>query len=347
MEIVRNGYTVEIGEPTLYVDNESRHRSGHMTHGLAEFAPGKIIDFNSNCSPLRTSGHSTFGFVEYKISEDGGETFSEIYQLPYSLECLFDGIHVISVEKAVACEGRIVAFCLRNCATSLCTPWDTPMIVTSDDGGKSWSAPRELCSFKGRIYDARCHGGVIYALEFCNDAATDFLGQTEEHVYRIFVSRDKGESFEELCVPPLPTLGRAYGAMLFDDKGDLHLYAYNANDEEHIDHVVSHDSGLTWDAPSACFMKEGIRNPQVAQINGIFVAHGRSKGKDGFVVYTSLDGEVWDEGVYIAHVRGVCYYSNSIVLKDAEGNDRLLIQYSENYERNCVNVKHVWLKIKK
>ena len=50
MDIIREKYTVKVGEPELYVDNESRGRSGHMTHAMAEFAPGKMIDFNSNCS---------------------------------------------------------------------------------------------------------------------------------------------------------------------------------------------------------------------------------------------------------------------------------------------------------
>ncbi len=49
-ELKRNGYTVRLSDPILYVDNERRKRSGHMSHAMAEFAPGKIIDFNSNCS---------------------------------------------------------------------------------------------------------------------------------------------------------------------------------------------------------------------------------------------------------------------------------------------------------
>ncbi len=38
--IVRDGYTVELEEPELYVDNAARGRSSHMTHAMAEFAPG-------------------------------------------------------------------------------------------------------------------------------------------------------------------------------------------------------------------------------------------------------------------------------------------------------------------
>ena len=79
MKIERENYTVSFSEPTLYVDNESRGRSGHMSHAMAEFAPGKLIDFNSNCTAAKYGGHSTFGWIEYRISEDGGETFSDVF----------------------------------------------------------------------------------------------------------------------------------------------------------------------------------------------------------------------------------------------------------------------------
>lgn len=348
--IKRKNYTIELSEPTLYVDNKSRNRSGHMTHAMAEFAPGKLICFNSNCTAVKYWGHSTFGWVEYRISEDGGETYSEVYELPYSKKALYDGIYVISVEKAVACDdGRIVAICLRNDADELCQPWDTPMTVTSFDGGKTWTEEKELCGYKGRVYDACYHNGIIYVLEFCNDGTGDFCGEKEEHVYRIFTSRNNGESFEELCVVPIPSFGRGYGAMLFDDSGLLHIYAYNVNDEKHMDHIISHDCGITWEKPDTCFLKEGIRNPQVAQIDGIYVAHGRNKTPpDGFVLYTSEDGQNWDEGCYLGHEEGGCYYSNNIVLKNSEGKNRLLIQYSEMYGRDlCVNVKHIWMSVEK
>ena len=349
LEIKRENYTVEVSEPVLYVDNKSRKRSGHMTHALAEFAPGKLIDFNSNCTAVKYNGHSTFGWVEYRISEDGGETYSEIKELPYSKEALYDGIYVISVEKAVACDdGRIVAICLRNNADALCQPWDTPMTVTSFDGGENWTEEKELCGYKGRVYDACYHDGIIYVLEFCNDGTGSFCGEKEEHVYRIFTSKNNGETFEELCVVPIPTMRRGYGAMLFDDKGDLHVYAYNADDQVNMDHVISHDAGKSWDDATVCYLKDGIRNPQVNQIDGVYVAHGRNGTVDGFVLYTSKDGQNWDEGSYLGREKGVCYYSNNIVLKDKNRNNRLLIQYSEMYGKAaCVNVKHVWLKIKK
>lgn len=347
IDIKRDGYTVSVSDPILYVDNESRGRSGHMSHAMAEFAPGKLIDFNSNCTAKKYDGHSTYGWIEYRISEDSGDTFSEISELPYSKESLYDGVNVISVEKAVACsDGRIVAICLRNTATTLCAPWDTPMTVTSFDGGLTWTKEKELCSYKGRVYDACCYKGIIYVLEFCNDGTKDFVGVSDEHLYRIFTSHDNGESFEELCVVPIPSMGRGYGAMLFDESGNLHVYAYNIKDETHIDHIISKDLGMTWEEAETCYLKEGIRNPQIAQIDGIFVLHGRTAALNGFVLYTSVDGRNWDSGYYLADVKGLCYYSNNIVL-NKNGKNKLLIQYSECYKSQCVNVKHIWLEIKK
>ncbi|NLD86728.1 MAG: hypothetical protein GX633_00520 [Clostridiales bacterium] len=38
--IKHENYTVEFETPEMYVDNESRGRSGHMTHAMAEYKPG-------------------------------------------------------------------------------------------------------------------------------------------------------------------------------------------------------------------------------------------------------------------------------------------------------------------
>ncbi len=99
-------------EPSIYVDNESRQRSGHMSHAMAEYAPNKVIAFNSNCSIDVQDGHMPYGYIEYRTSEDGGENFGEPRALEYSVNAFDRGEFTVSVEKAVACDGRIVAFCL-------------------------------------------------------------------------------------------------------------------------------------------------------------------------------------------------------------------------------------------
>ncbi len=354
-EIVRKNYTVTLEEPTVYVDNEKRGRSGHMTHALAEFAPGQFINFNSSCSNVRLYGHSAFGFVEYRISRDSGKTYSDVYELEYSKKTLMDGLYSISVEKAVACKnGRLVAFCLRNTQVDpvCCEPWISPMYIVSDDQGESWSQPKELSPYEGRPYDALYHDGSIYVLHYCNP---HFLGTKPEHVYRIYKSDDDGESFYEHSVIPFDTTRRGYGSIIFDEKGILHAYAYNEGDECHMDHAVSSDCGKTWSVLEPCFLAHGIRNPQTGFVDGVFVLHGRAKEVEGFVLYTSEDATNWDEGCMLINKKGGgAYYSNNLTLRDENGSF-LLVQFSHPYaepattpyELSQVNVMHTRLRILK
>ena len=353
MLLKRDGFTLDIANPTIYVDNEARDRSGHMSHAMAEFRKGCFIDFNSNCSSVRYNGHMPYGWVEYRISADSGKTYSDFKTLDYSYKSFIDGIHTISVEKAVACDdGTIVALCLRNDASTpdFCEPWATPTVIRSCDEGKTWSKPMVYSEFPGRTYDAAYHDGVIYVLHFCNP---NFIGKTEEHKYRIYKSEDNGETFSELCVVPIDAIGRGYGSMLFDDAGNLHVYAYNINDEIHMDHAISNDNGRSWTGTEPSYLKLGIRNPQTAILDGVFILHGRSADTHGFVIYSSVDGSIWDEGYFIEHVnyKAGAYYSNNLNLEDENGKF-LLIQYSSPYPKRMegdwvgtVNVKHLRLEI--
>ncbi len=355
IEIQHKNYTVQVEEPELYVDNKTRGRSGHMSHAMAEFAPNCFIDFNSNCSPVRWSGHSPYGWVEYRISKDAGKTYSEVKTLPYSMDCFLDGIYCISVEKAVACDdGSIVAFCLRNDATdyTCCEPWNTPVVVRSLDGGETWTKAVEYSEYKGRTYDALCVNGSIYVMHLCNE---HFSGKTEEHVYRIYTSADNGTSFSELGVIPIEPIGRNYGSMLYDDKGILHAYAHNDNANFDFDHAISNDLGKTWTACEPCRLEKGCRNPQVGLVDGIYILHGRSEDYEGLVMYTSEDGFNWDEGTILVHNKGAAaFYSNNLNLTDEKGNF-LLVQYSDRYfcdrfntPANCrVNVMHTKVRIKR
>ncbi len=346
-EIKRPGYTVLLEEPTVYVDNEARRRSGHMSHAMAEFQKGSFIDFNSNCSAVLWDGHMPYGWVEYRISRDCGKTYSDIRTLQYSMDEFLDGVTMISVEKAVACDdGTIVALCLRNDGTHKyrCEPWDTPTFITSTDEGKTWSEPKVYSPYCGRTYDAFYHNGVIYVLHLCNE---HFTGTLPEHVYRLYKSYDNGKSFEEASVLPIEPFGRGYGSILMDDHGILHAYAYNVNAEEEMDHAISRDQGKTWELQKPCYLAKGIRNPQTALIDGVYVLHGRAGGLKGFVFYTSANGADWDEGTMLVEKQGVsAYYSNNLNLTDENG-PFLLVQYSESYQGNRVNVMHMNVRVKK
>jgi hypothetical protein len=92
-------------EPELYVDNQSRRRSGHMSHAMLEYEPGRIIAFNSNCSAVRCLGHSAFGWIEYRYSDDYGKTWSAIHDLPCSKEQFYDGVYTFSISDA---ESKLV-----------------------------------------------------------------------------------------------------------------------------------------------------------------------------------------------------------------------------------------------
>lgn len=339
---------IHLSQPVVHVDNQARGRSGHMTHAMLELASGKILDFNSNCSAIRGNGHSVCGWVEYRYSEDGGETFGPIHEFPYSKESLLEGIYTISVEKAVVCDDNtIVALCLRNAGYDTpiwCEPWDTPYVSRSEDGGRTWSEPVEMCPYPGRIYDALYKDGAIYVLEFCNE---HFIGSAPEHQYRIFKSDDNGKTFYEHSVVGMEdTTGLGYGAMTFLEDDRLIVYGYDSQHEEYMPYAISADFGKTWTETGKSCVGKKIRNPQIGILDGQYILHGRAGAGPGFVLYTSADGIHWDEGHLLDTEKHSCYYSNNVVVHSTQpgGKDRLLVQFSETYESARVNVMHMMIE---
>ena len=350
MDRIFNGAAgkLHISEPELYVDNQARRRSGHMSHAMIEYQPGRIIDFNSNCSAVRSFGHSAFGWIEYRYSEDYGRHWSEAHDLPYSRQEFFDGNHTISIEKGVCLDGVITLFAVRNSQFSqiCCEPWSSPTVLQSYDFGKTWTEPVEFCQYAGRIYDAVVHDGIIYAMIFCNEY---HIGERPEHVYRLYRSFDNGKTFEQVSIVDLESLGHAYGALQFRPDGSLLAYACNIRDGYQLPACLSRDGGKTWEALPVRRLDKGIRNVQVSRIGNGFVMHGRAflgtEWGRGFVIYTSPDGIEWDEGILLESEKRCCYYSNNLLLKDDAGRERLLVQYSDVYRDACVNVMHMWLTL--
>lgn len=341
--------TLELSEPILYIDNEARGRSGHMGHPMLNLGNGKIMDFNSNVSAVRCDGHSGFGWMEYRISEDNGETFGAFNAVPYTQEVLLDGLYSAIIETAVVCDdGTVVAFCniFSQENSVCCNPYGTPTYIRSHDMGKTWEEAKLLSGYEGRVYSARYFDGKIYVLEFCN---REVVGATDNDVYRIFCSCDNGKSFEELCIVPFhSTIGRFYGAMQFDPNGNLLVYAYNEERENELDYAVSKDCGKTWNQTGISYLAKRIRNPQVAVLDGQFILHGREAGGiNAFVMYTSEDGIVWDEGHRIVDYHpATSFYSNNVIVHK-DGKDKLLVQYSQTYKESCcVNIYHMWIESK-
>ena len=342
IKITRENYTVEVSDPEVYVDNEARGRSGHMSHAMAQFAPNQFLEFNSNCSAKRCGGHSTFGWIEYRKSLDGGKTYSPVYDLEYSKKVLLNGEKTISLEKAIACKnGNIVAFCLVNAQNNplCCENWTEPTVIISRDQGETWSEPKKMCEYAGRVYEVRYHNDEIYVLMFCNP---NFVGSKKDHLYRLFKSSDYGESFVEVSTLPFLPWNRAYAAMVFDTEGVLHAYAYQLYEEKELEHAISRDCGKTWEMLEPCYLAKKIRNPQIGYIDGVYVMHGRGGDAGGFVLYTSLDATNWDEGIILVDKQYVgAYYSQNLNLYDEKGNF-LLIQYSDTYDKPNPNAPSPW-----
>ena len=343
---------LHISDPELFIDNQARGRSGHMTHAMLEYAPGHILAFNANSSGRRCCGHSAFGWVEYHYSHDYGKTWSETYDLPYSRKELLDGVFSISIEKAVICNDVITIFALRNSQSSplCCTPWSTVMTLQSFDHGKTWTEATEMAPYAGRLYDAVVHDGIIYALLFCNE---EHVGVKPEHLYRLYSSRDNGKSFQLASVIDIDNIGHAYGALQFRPDGSLVAYANNIWNGYLLAESVSEDCGLTWKRRAECRLSLGIRNIQISRLDGAYVMHGRAYqdaqwGK-GFVVYTSKDALNWDDGFLLEPEKTSCYYSNNLLLKKPDGTETLLVQYSDKYgdtpqNATCVNVMHLFMR---
>lgn len=356
---------LHISDPELYVDNQSRKRSGHMSHAMLEYAPGKIIAFNSNCSAERFGGHAAFGFIEYRYSDDGGKSWGEIHVLPYSMKILLDGIYTISVEKAVISSGVITLFALRNSQSRpiCCEPWDTPLVIQSHDFGKTWTEPVEFSKCPGRIYDAVVHDGSIFVLEHCcpkfyalpegqipkaeDGGFSGVAVLSTDTLYRLYRSDDDGKTFYEVGPVDIEFPYHAYGSLQFRPDGSLIAYSCNIGNGYLLSMSLSTDCGKTWMRQEDCKLDKGIRNVQVGMMNGKYVMHGRaflgaSWGK-GLVAYTSNDGLNWDEGILLEPEKQACYYSNNLLLKDENGHERLLVQYSDGYDCAKVNVMHRWL----
>ncbi|MBR4235185.1 MAG: exo-alpha-sialidase [Clostridia bacterium] len=336
----------------MFVDHSLNGRSGHLSHALCEYAPGKVIAFYSNCSGNRNKwspGHNGFGWLEYRRSLDYGESWDEAKIFKYSMDCFLNEPYTISCEKAVSpVENVIISFCIRNENPNGWEPYLEPVMLRSEDGGESWSDAQVICEDKGRIYDAFVHNGDIYMLLLAND---DFLISKHEHRYKIYKSSDCGKTFEFLSELPGEYNHRAYGSVVVRPDGAFVCYAYNQDDEFNLDYWISYDDGASWRERGKSFCAKRIRNPQVARVRGGYILHGRSgcMGKTlpmDFVLYTSENGIDWDEGrIICSESCGTAYYSNNLVMEMPDGSQRVLIQSSIPYDRGRVNVAHWLLRI--
>ena len=335
----------------IFVNHREKNRSGHLGHALAECNDKSILAFYSNCSGIVNKGHSMYGWVEYKRSVDYGITWGEAKRLEYSYDAFIDGTYKIGCEKAVVTkEGTVVLFCLRSIGAYF-EPYATPVCLRSTDNGETWSEPIEVTRERGRIYDAIYRDGKIYVLQFAYSTDEGFICGKEGVFYNLLVSEDDGKTFSLQSVIPFDTLGHAYGNMIFREDGSLVFYAYNRNDEYHLTALISEDQGKNWGRPHSLYVDKIARNPQIGIVNGKYILHGRSENGVNFVFYHSDDAINWSSGVIVSDIldgkpRGGCYYSNNLRVVGSDGRERLLIQYSEQYEQDLakVNIMHSWIE---
>jgi len=352
MKIISTEPKIIFSDEEVFVDHKSAKRSGHLGHAMIECKDGTIIAFYSNCSDTPNGGHNMYGWVEYKRSFDRGITWGEPTRLEYSYDMFIEGQYRIGCEKAVVCDdGTIVLFCLRSIGPFF-EPYSTPVCLLSHDNGYTWSEPISVSDERGRIFDAIYRDGKVLVLEFCNTTDKGFACVEEGANYKLFASDDNGKTFYEYSTIPFNNMYHQYGNLIFRPDSSLVFYAYNERYEYFLTTLISHDNGKTWSEPFRTFVERFARNPQVAYINGMYIMHGRSAGHKSFVVYYSKDALNWSEGKIVSDFLDgeprSGFYSNNIVIKGADGVDRLLVQYSENYsaEKNGrVNVMHAWIEV--
>ncbi len=107
-----------------------------MGHAMVDCQGGRILDFYSNVDYDRVDGHSGYGWMEYRISEDYGKTFGAARVLPYSKKVFDEGVHTALCEKAVkAPNGQVLLFFQITDASLPIAgeTWTPPTMAVSSD----------------------------------------------------------------------------------------------------------------------------------------------------------------------------------------------------------------------
>lgn len=334
----------------IFVDHSKNNRSGHMGHALVECENGDILAFYPNCSAEDKTydGHSGFGWMEYKRSSDGGETWSESFVEPNS-KALFDCNigRTFMCEKAVRTDtGRIILFYLQcDVVTNghIWEPYFEPHYSFSEDNGKTFSSAKQLWDKRGRIYDALYHEGVVYVL-FSENPELPGVEHSENYDLLLYTSVDNGETFTLRSRVGFDSMiQRLYGNLCFTPDGRLIAYTYEKRDEFNLPYVISSDNGFTWSREARTHFAKKLRNPQIIYYKDRYFAHGRGKWpleyNGSLVLYSSFDGVNWDDGVFLRYATaGAGAYSNNIVVRTPDGRERMMLQASHAYEGHKTNI---------
>ncbi len=335
----------------LFVDHQSKNRSGHNGHSLNEYKKDHVLAFYLNASADEISGygHHPHGWTEYRRSVDGGKSWGEAAVLDYSKE-VFDDPQYFSayiMETVLAPDNNIIAIGCRFLKNY--PEFDKAFYMISADGGESWSEARDFCPpdpVYGRPESCFVDNGEIFVLW------TDGAKWGEKSPHRLYVSQDNGKSFSRRSDLTLD-IECWYGTMRLLDNGNIIAYGYRNKDEHNLQYVISDDKGNSWSEPATTYMAKKIRNPQLSdKLGRLYFMHGRSghHGDDShnLVLYSSEDGLSWDDGIFLYKGPGKYAYSANAVIGEGhpENKTRLLIQSSIPYDgKRRVNVHHWWVEV--
>lgn len=339
----------------IFADMQKQNRSSHLGHALVEYAPGCILGLYPNCDSSNY-GHNGNGWMEYRRSTDGGETWSEPIPLPYSKQLYDDDVgRTAMCEKAILTnDGKIILFlliCDMQTNGTYWTPLWEPLITCSADGGQTFDEPRRLCGKRGRVFDVIYRNGRIYVL--FNNSGALINNNAEVSSYQIYVSDDNGKSFGLLTNVLFPNTKYCYyGTMEFLPDDRLIIYIYDENDEYNLKYITCSAEGTDWDNPRRAYFARKIRNPQLVCYSGEYFLHGRSgldnrsESSGHFILYHSIDGINWDNGIYLRmREAGFGAYSNNLLVgaRFPGKKQRLLIQSSHAYSDHMTNTLMWWL----
>ncbi|WP_341228409.1 FISUMP domain-containing protein [uncultured Arcticibacterium sp.] len=358
-------------EGLMFVDHESRNRSGHYGSALTTCKNGDIIAFYTNVSGSIFNGHGIAGWSEYKRSTDGGKTWGEPVVLEYSKRMwdlnnvandkLNPGqLYVASFVRAVitAPNGTLIAHLSRQMGSARDNydGFKTPVYILSYDNGKTWTEPREVdeiaspkqLSLTNDDGASFVYDGVIY---------TVFIGEYGTGEYCLYASKDNGESFSKISQGLFKHRKHKSNyyymtAQALDD-GRIVVYSYNMDDEHHFPYVVSSDEGRTWSDVRTTYMAKRVRDAQMSEKVGDYyfmVGRSGSFGNDpmNLVLYASTNGIEWDNGKYLKKIQKTLDSYSAIEVVRGNGKTRsskVLIQASVGYGVGSnVNVKHWWVE---
>lgn len=342
----------------LYVNHQANNRSGHGGNCLTECVNGDIVGFFSNVSGTIWAGHSVGGWSEYRISSDGGASWSDPIEFAYSKQA-WEGDEVYSalvVGVTTAPNGTLIAVVARF-ADPKWIKQLPPVYLLSYDHGRTWSEPKDLDP-SATVEDISLTIDALFVHD--NTVCAVFMGGGDNYCpgpYSLYCSEDNGETWSRRSILPFSTENYYCTAGVLDN-GDFIVYSYpyrkKETNEYDLHYCISSDKGYTWSEVRTTHFAKKLRNPQLSEkIGGFYFMHGRSgsygEGRGNLVLYSSRDGINWDEGV-ILHTSVTAekdaYSANAVVGKHSPNGERkLLIQSSISYDPNsaCVNIHHWWV----